>query len=128
MWSLPKNTYKEYCDERITGRSDGRIYRKRKILISTLGYKVLLPAPQATDDTIYLYCKGSGANAKGFVSAGGFTVLKDSIVSDHIVPSLETRGKTYYNLRNKLEADGVDFREKNLSEITSSVLRQPHPQ
>ena len=40
-----------------------------KILISTLGYKVLLPAPQATDDTIYLYCKGSGASAKGFVSA-----------------------------------------------------------
>ena len=78
-----------------------------KILISTLGYKVLLPAPQATDDTIYLYCKGSGASAKGFVSAGGFTVLKDSIVSDHIVPSLETRGKTYYNLRNKLEVDGV---------------------
>lgn len=34
-------------------------------------------------------------------------MLKDSIVSDHIVPSLETRGKTYYNLRNKLEADGV---------------------
>ena len=32
---------------------------------------------------------------------------KDSIVSDHIVPSLETRGKTYYNLRNKLEVDGV---------------------
>ena len=27
-------------------------------------------------------------------------MLKDSIVSDHIVPSLETRG-------NKLEADGV---------------------
>jgi hypothetical protein len=78
-----------------------------KILISTLGYKVLVPAPQATNETIYLYCKGSGANAKGFVSAGGFTVLKDSVISDHIVPSLETRGKTYYILRNKLESDGT---------------------
>ena len=77
-----------------------------KILISTLGYRVLVPAPQATNDTVYLYCKGSGANAKGFVSAGGFTVLKDSVISDHIVPSLETRGKTYYVLRNKLESDG----------------------
>ena len=57
--------------------------------------------------TVYLYCKGSGAVAKGFVSSGGFTVLKDSIISDHIVPSLETRGKTYYILRNKLELDGT---------------------
>ena len=78
-----------------------------KILISTLGYKVLVPAPQATDDTVYLYCKGSGAVAKGFVSSEGFTVLKGSVVSDHIVPSLETRGKTYYILRNKLESDGT---------------------
>ena len=96
---LTQNTYKNTVME--------EFIENVKILISTLGYKVLLPAPQATDDTIYLYCKGSGASAKGFVSAGGFTVLKDSIVSDHIVPSLETRGKTYYNLRNKLEVDGV---------------------
>ena len=32
--------------------------------------------------------------------------MKDSVISDHIVPSLETRGKTYYVLRNKLESDG----------------------
>ena len=46
-----------------------------EILINTLGYKVLVPAPKATDDTVYLYCKGSGASATGFVSIGGFTVL-----------------------------------------------------
>ena len=78
-----------------------------KILINTLGYKVLVPTPKATDETIYLFCKGSGASAKGFVSAGGFTVLEGSIVSDHIVPSLETRGKTYYNLRNALVKEGI---------------------
>lgn len=78
-----------------------------KVLISILGYKALVPAPQATDDTIYLYFKGSGGSAKGFVSSEGFTVLKDSVISDHIVPSLETRGKTYFNLRNKLETDGT---------------------
>ena len=78
-----------------------------KILINTLGYKVLVPVPQAGDDTEYLYCKGSGASAKGFVSAGGVTVLEGSTVSDHIVPSLETRGKTYYNLRNALVKEGV---------------------
>lgn len=48
-----------------------------------------------------------GSLAKGFVSNGGFTVLKGSMVSDHIVPSLETRGKSYYNLRNALVKDGV---------------------
>ena len=104
---LTKNTYKNTVMKESQVAVMEEFIENVKILISTLGYKVLLPAPQATDDTIYLYCKGSGASAKGFVSAGGFTVLKDSIVSDHIVPSLETRGKTYYNLRNKLEVDGV---------------------
>lgn len=60
-----------------------------------------------TDDTVYLFCKGAGASAKGFVSAGGFTVLKDSIVSDHIVPSLKLQGKHYYNLRNALVNEGI---------------------
>ena len=64
-----------------------------KILINTLGYKVLVPVPKADDGTTYLYCKGSGASAKGFVSAGGFTVLEGSTVSDHTVPSLETKEK-----------------------------------
>ena len=63
--------------------------------------------PKATDETIYLFCKGSGASAKEFVSAGGFTVLKGSTVSNHIVPSLDTRGKTYYDLRNTLAKEGI---------------------
>ena len=71
------------------------------------GEYTLLPVPKANDETIYLYCKGSGASAKGFVSAGGFTVLEGSTVSDHTVPSLETKGKSYYNLRNALIKDGT---------------------
>lgn len=47
------------------------------------------------------------ANAKGFVSTGGFTVLSGSKISDHTVPSLETQGKGYYNLRNTLIKDEV---------------------
>lgn len=104
---LTKNTYKNTVMKESQIAVMEEFIENVKILISTLGYKVLVPAPQATDETIYLYCKGSGANAKGFVSAGGFTVLKDSVISDHIVPSLETRGKTYYILRNKLESDGT---------------------
>lgn len=104
---LTRNTYKNTVMKESQIAVMEEFIENVKILISTLGYKVLVPAPQATDETVYLYCKGSGANAKGFVSAGGFTVLKDSVISDHIVPSLETSGKTYYILRNKLELDGT---------------------
>lgn len=104
---LTKNTYKNTVMKESQIAVMEEFIDNVKILISTLGYKVLVPAPQATNDTVYLYCKGSGGSAKGFVSSGGFTVLKDSMISDHIVPSLETRGKTYYVLRNKLETDGT---------------------
>ena len=104
---LTKNTYKNTVLKEAQIASMEEFIDNVKILINTLGYKVLVPVPKANDETIYLYCKGSGASAKGFVSAGGFTVLEGSTVSDHIVPSLETRGKTYYNLRNALIKDGT---------------------
>ena len=34
-------------------------------------------------------------------------MLKDSTVSDHTVPSLETSGKSYFNLRNALIKEGI---------------------
>ena len=104
---LTKNTYKNTVLKEAQIASMEEFIDNVKILINTLGYKVLVPVPKATDDTIYLFCKGSGASAKGFVSAGGFTVLEGSTVSDHIVPSLETRGKTYFNLRNALVKEGI---------------------
>ena len=104
---LTKNTYKYTVLKEAQIASMEEFIDNVKILINTLGYKVLVPVPKANDETIYLYCKGSGASAKGFVSAGGFTVLEGSTVSDHTVPSLETKGKTYYNLRNTLIKDGT---------------------
>lgn len=104
---LTKNTYKNTVIKESQGASMEEFIDNVKILINTLGYKVLMPVPKATDDTVYLYCKGSGASAKGFVSAGGFTVTKGSLVSDHTVPSFEIRGKNYYNLRNALIREGV---------------------
>lgn len=77
------------------------------ILVGTLNYNVLTPMPKASDDTKYLYCKGSGASAKGFISTGGLTVVKGSKVSDGTVPSFENRGRSYYKLRKQLEEDGV---------------------
>ncbi len=104
---LTKNTYKNTVLKEAQIASMEEFIDNVKILINTLGYKVLVPVPKATDETVYLFCKGSGASAKGFVSTGGFTVLEGSTVSDHIVPSLETRGKTYYNLRNALVKEGI---------------------
>jgi hypothetical protein len=104
---LTKNTYKNTVLKEAQIASMEEFIDNVKILINTLGYKVLVPVPKANDETIYLYCKGSGATAKGFVSAGGFTVLEGSTVSDHTVPSLETKGKSYYNLRNALIKDGT---------------------
>ena len=104
---LTKNTYKNTVLKEAQIASMEEFIDNVKILINTLGYKVFVPVPKANDETIYLYCKGSGASAKGFVSAGGFTVLEGSTVSDHTVPSLETKGKSYYNLRNALIKDGT---------------------
>ena len=132
---LTKNTYKNTVLKEAQIATMEEFIDNVKILINTLGYKVLVPVPKASDDTVYLYCKSasasakgfvsaggftvlegstisdhtvpSSASAKGFVSAGGFTVLEGSIVSDHTVPSLETKGKTYFKLRNNLIKDGV---------------------
>ena len=104
---LTKNTYKNTVMKESQIASMEEFIDNVKILINTLGYRILVPMPQASDDTVYLYCKGSNATRKGFVSSGGFTVLKGSIVSDHTVPSFETRGKNYYNLRKALETDGI---------------------
>lgn len=97
---LTKNTYKNTVMKESQIASMEEFIDNVKVLINTLGYKVLVPVPQANDDMVYLYCTG-------FVSAGGFTVLKGSMVSDHIFPSLETRGKPYFNLRNVLVKDDV---------------------
>ena len=104
---LTKNTYKNTVLKEAQIASMEEFIDNVKILINTLGYKVLVPVPKADEDTVYLYCKSSNVSAKGFVSAGGFTVLQGSVVSDHTVPSLETRGKSYFNLRNTLIKDEV---------------------
>ncbi len=104
---LTKNTYKNTVLKEAQIASMEEFIDNVKILINTLGYKVLVPVPKATDDTVYLYCNGSGGSAKGFVSTGGFTVVEGSKVSDHIVPSFETRGKSYFKLRNALQKEGV---------------------
>ena len=57
---LTKNTYKNTVMKESQIASMEEFIDNVKILINTLGYKVLVPAPKATDDTVYLYCKGLG--------------------------------------------------------------------
>ena len=104
---LTKNTYADTVLKESQIASMEEFIDNIRVLINTLGYKVLVPAPQATDTTQYLYCKGNNGEAKGFLSADGLTVLKGSRVSDHTVPSIEIHGKGYFLLRNKLIEDGI---------------------
>ena len=104
---LTKSTYKNTVLKEAQIASMEEFIENVKILINTLGYKVLVPVHKADDNTIYLFCKGSNASAKGFVSSGGFTVIEGSTVSDHTVPSFETKMKTYFNLRNTLIKEGI---------------------
>ena len=104
---LTKSTYKNTVLKEAQIASMEEFIDNVKILINTLGYKVLVPVPKASDDTVYLYCKGVSALAKGFVSAGGFTVMEGSTVSDHTDPSFETKAKTYYKVRSNLIKDGL---------------------
>lgn len=104
---LTKNTYKNTILKESQIASMEEFVENVKVLMSALSYRVLIPAPQATDKTIYLYCNGSGAKAKGFVSNGGFTVLKGSRISTHTVPSMEVHAKTQFRLRNAMEKEGL---------------------
>ena len=104
---LTKNTYKNTVLKESQIASMEEFVENVKVLMSALGYKVLISPPKATASTTHLYCKGSGANAKGFVSNGGFTVLKGSTVSTHTVPSLEVHSKSMYKLRSAMESEGI---------------------
>lgn len=76
-------------------------------LMSALGLLYLVPVPSGTDETVYYWCKGGHASAKGFKSPDGFTVVKDSKVSDHVAPRFAQTAPTYSRLRKELEEDGT---------------------
>ena len=104
---LTKNTYRNTVLKEAQIASMEEFIDNVKVLINTLGYKVLVPVPKATSDTVYLYCKSSSASAKGFISTGGFTVLSGSFISDHTAPSVESKGGSYFRLRLSLISEGV---------------------
>ena len=104
---LTKNTYKNTVVKESQTASIEEFIDNIKVLINAMGYKILESVPIATDTTEYLYCKSGHANGKGFISAGGLTVVKGSKVSDHLANSFESGSKSYFDLRKKLESDGI---------------------
>ncbi len=104
---LTQNTYRTHLKEAQIATMEEFI-DNIKVLLSALGYRTLLQAPAPSEAETYLFCKsGGGANGKGFVSSNGFTVLRGSRVSDHVVPSFETRGRAYFELRKRLCNEGT---------------------
>lgn len=91
-----------------------------KTLLEVLGYKTLSPMPKARSTDEYLYCKGNGAKAKGFLSSGGFTVLTGSHISDHMTESFKTHG-TYYALRTQLIEKSIISNDKFLKDYEFSA-------
>jgi len=53
-------------------------------------------------------CRGVSVDAHGFTGPGmPFVVQQGTVISPNIMPSLQTRTPSYYNLRRQLEADGT---------------------
>ena len=126
---LTKKTYKNTTLKRSQiAKVEEFIYNSRMVL-RTLGFETLTEVQKAPENTIYFYCKGTDALAKGFLSSGGFTIEKGSKVSSKTVKSFE--GTAYYKLREKLISEGVinssfefskDYEFKAPSAASSVVL------
>ncbi len=70
-----------------------------KTLLDALGMKLVDVAPKIERKEQILHCKGKDANANGFYSNNGFTVLKNSVITKETVPSF---GANYCRIRNEL--------------------------
>ena len=75
-----------------------------KMVINAMGYFVLKEIGEGKESADLLSCNVEGKVATGFVSSGGFTVLKGSGVSSNIVSSLS---KGYKKLRDNLEQSKI---------------------
>ncbi len=75
-----------------------------KLVVNALGYGVLKEVGEGKAQAELLSCNVEGKIATGFVSAGGFTVLKGSVVSADTTSALH---KGYKKLRDNLERDKI---------------------
>lgn len=97
---LTKATVSIKADEG-TKDSCNQFIKEIKILLGLLKYKIY-DEVQTVKKNEFLFCKDTkGADAAGYISSNGFTVLKGSKVSLKIAPSFKNH--IYYVLRQSLE-------------------------
>lgn len=100
---LTKNTYQNTKLKESQIATMEEFIDNIRILIDTLGYRILTPTQSAQETTTILHCK----DATGFVSTSGFVVQGGSKVSDHTTPSFETQAHSFFKLRSRLIEDGI---------------------
>ena len=105
--SLTKKTYGKTIMKEWQRAAMEEFIENASVLMAVLGYRILLPKPKPTATTPYFYCKASGADAKGFVTDSGFTVLKGSKTTESTVASFARAGVRYFQLRGELETNGT---------------------
>lgn len=109
---LTKNTYKNTVLKESQIAAMEEFIDHVKILINTLGYKVLEPLIQDksdvdAEDRSRLYISSGSAMATGMVTTEGFVVLKGSTVNEKT--SVKSLGSGMVKLRNKhMNSDAVN--------------------
>ena len=83
-----------------------------KIIVGMMGYRVFVPMKKATETTKIFTC----GEATGFVSDHGFTVQKGSKTSEETAPSFPKHNRSYYELRLRLETDGIIIKHEFTSD------------
>ena len=129
---LTKNTYKNTVLKESQKASMDEFVYNIQILIRTLGYSVIEEKAVDKNNTLF-YCKGNNADATGYPSANGFTVLEGSKISNHIAESFKTNLVSYYNLRVEFEKNGMiindilqkDYEFSSPSAASSIILGTP---
>lgn len=104
---ITKNTYKNTVVKESQIAVLEEFIDNSKILINVLGYKVLdddATAVKNAQEIFYCTSNNSKANASGFVSTGGFTVLKGSVTADKFVPSCP---KSNMDMKEELVKKGI---------------------
>lgn len=103
------------------------IFDTGKVLMATLGYPVFDPVAKSTSTSKsneILYCKASGADARGLYTQEGFVVLKDSIGRLESKPSFA--GCTWDVLRQKMVQSGIMREERgNLVFTKDHLFKNP---
>jgi len=130
---LTKSTYKDTVVKESQVASMAEFIDNVKVIIKTLGYSILDDNSKKVNNVTLFYCKNSSADAVGYLSDNGFTVMKGSKISDHTVASFKTNVVSWYEARCKIESDGTvvnselqkDVEFSSPSAAASIVLGRP---